>query len=233
MDAIESIWRFFTSYPLWARVLAGSGLALTFFTLLLVDRLPPAPVVNAASQDTVPPASDTLSKDQIVFDGRGAVDGFAVKGQAGNLWTGSWPHSTPYGKKGEGVLRFEPGGVLSIRRINTDGRFELVVQQYSYGGRQHTVLPKDDVIAGKRRLHITCQAKVIGGEHKLRFVVNAITGKQLANYTQEVTANEWTPIDAYLQAPATEDAEVRIYDEQITAPSSIQIKDLVIIQRST
>ena len=38
MDMLEGLQKFFASYPLWARALAGTGLAITFFTLVLVPR---------------------------------------------------------------------------------------------------------------------------------------------------------------------------------------------------
>jgi hypothetical protein len=38
MDILESLQKFIASYPLWARIMAGGGIALTFFTLLLVPR---------------------------------------------------------------------------------------------------------------------------------------------------------------------------------------------------
>jgi hypothetical protein len=38
MDMLEGLQKFFASYPFWARVLAGTGLAITFFTLVLVPR---------------------------------------------------------------------------------------------------------------------------------------------------------------------------------------------------
>jgi hypothetical protein len=226
MNIVESLWQFLASYPLWARVLAGSGLAVTFFTLLLVERRPGSPQPSAPSTVPAPAAGG-----RVVFDGRGNVDGFAVAGRPGTLWTGSWPKPKPIGNKGEGSLRFEPGGVLNVQRTNTDGRFELVLRRYVYGGQEFDVLPSDDVIAGNRQLHISCQAKAVGGEHTLRFVVNAKSGQQLASYVQKVTANRWIPVNAYLEAPPTEDAEVRIYDEQVTAPGSVQIKDLVVTQR--
>jgi hypothetical protein len=227
MGIVESIWQFFASYPLWARVVIAIGLMLAFFTAILVKRTS-VPLVVAP-----PPTTKPITGAQVVFDGRGAIDGFAIKGQPGYLWTGTWPNSTRAGKIGEGELAIELGGVLNIKRSNTDGRFELVVKQYSYGGQQHSVLPKDEVIAGKRKLQVACLAKVVGGEHTLRFVVNATDGEQLAHQTHRVIGNEWKPINVYLEAPATKDAEVRIYDEQITGPSSVQIKDLVITQRES
>jgi hypothetical protein len=38
MDMLEGLQKIFASYPLWARALAGTGLAITFFTLVLVPR---------------------------------------------------------------------------------------------------------------------------------------------------------------------------------------------------
>ena len=93
-----------------------------------------------------------------------------------------------------------------------------------------SVLPADELATGIRRINVTCQAKVVGGEHTLKFTLKTEEGKQLAGFAQKVTTNEWTSIDAYLEAPFSEAVQVRIYDEQLVTPSSVQIKNLVIRQ---
>jgi hypothetical protein len=169
--------------------------------------------------------------EQIIFDGQQSVDGFAIKPKEGRFWFGP---GKPRGDKGEGSVKFESGGILNVHRTNTVGRFELLIQQYTYGGRQHSVLPSNALIAGNRKLRITCEAKVIGSAHTLRFVVRTHQdGTRLAEEVQRITLNEWTPVQVYLQALATEDSEVRIDDEQVSAsPSSIQIRNLVVAERN-
>ena len=177
---------------------------------------------------TVP---DPFSTYDILFDGRNAIDGFSIKGQGGQLWTGLHPYSIPVGNKGDGTLTFGPGGILNIRRTNTDGRFELIVQQYTYRDRGMRFIPPDELIMGGRRLRVLCEAKVVGGTHTLRFVVNALSGQQLANYTETITDNQWKRVDVYLESSAAEESTVRIYDEATSAPSSLQLKGLVILQK--
>jgi hypothetical protein len=172
--------------------------------------------------------------EKIIFDGRRSIDGFAVRGNAGQFWSGGKePKATS--ERGEGTVKFEANGILNVQRTNRVGRYELYIQQYAYGGKQYPFIPKDELIAGKRKLRISCEAKVVGGEHSLRFVVrNRHTGQRFAEEIQKITVNDWTPVQVYLQANATEDSEVRIDDEQVSAvPSSVQIRNLLIAERAS
>ena len=109
----------------------------------------------------------------------------------------------------------------------------LLFKQYSYGDQRLSALPTDKLATGKRGIKITCYAKAVSGEHTLRFTLKTKKGQQLAGYEQKVTRNEWTLIEAYLEAPHSEEVQVRIYDEQLIAPpGSIQIKDIVIQLRN-
>ena len=64
--------------------------------------------------------------------------------------------------RGEGSLIFEDGGILNIQRTNTEGRFEIVLIKYFYNGKGHTFIPKNELIAGKRMIKLTFEAKVLG-----------------------------------------------------------------------
>jgi hypothetical protein len=173
------------------------------------------------------------ANEKIIFDGRRSIDGFAVRGNAGQFWSGG-KEAKATSDRGEGTVKFEGNGILNVQRTNKVGRYELYIQQYTYGGKQHPCIPKDELVAGKRKLRIACEAKVVGGEHSLRFVVrNPHTGQRFAEDIQRITINDWTAIQVYLQANATEDSEVRIDDEQVSAaPSSIQIRNLLIAERA-
>lgn len=68
--------------------------------------------------------------EQILFDGKSHIDGFDIKGAEGQFWTGTGTASKPISPKGQGLLKFEDGGVLNVQRTNTEGRFELIFQRY-------------------------------------------------------------------------------------------------------
>jgi hypothetical protein len=138
------------------------------------------------------------------------------------------------GPKGLGTLTVEEGGVLNIQRTNTGGRFEVRLQRYLYDNLEQKRIPRNALIAAQRKLRISCQAKVLGGEHSLRFVLkNDETGAWLANEKVRVTRNDWTPITLYFQVSPDVDLWVRIDDEQVAqAPSSVQIRNLVVAERT-
>jgi hypothetical protein len=169
------------------------------------------------------------AKEQVIFDGTNGVDGFDIKGWPGN----TWKDNVAVGAKGEGELRFDEGGVINVKRTNTDGRYELTLQRYTYAGRDYHLLPKNESIGGKRKLRIRCEAKAIGGEHTLRFIVrDPASGKRLADDWKRVKENDWIPIEIFLQADPSTDCQVRIDDDSVShAPSSVQLRNLVVAER--
>jgi hypothetical protein len=187
-----------------------------------------------AEINTLTQAVDNLSDstEKIIFDGRSTIDGFAIRGKGGQFWTGRGSEAKPVSPKGEGTLSFE-GSIFNIQRTNTEGRYEVYLQQYVYNEKLCNSIPKDELISGKRRLRVSCEAKSIGSEHTLRFVVRGIqSGRRLADDAKVINKNEWTPVQVFLQADPTEESELRIDDEQVSvAPSSIQIRNLVVAEK--
>jgi hypothetical protein len=167
--------------------------------------------------------------EDILFDGTARIDGFDVRGAEGNFWKGSEATSA----KGKGDLKFEEGGILNIHRDNTVGRFELYFQRYIFKGEEHSIIPKDFTTSGRRKLRISCEAKAIGGEHMLRFILrDPSSARRLAEDRICVKTNDWTKFQVYLPADPSSDAQLRIDDEEVSrAPSSIQIRNIVLAQR--
>jgi hypothetical protein len=170
--------------------------------------------------------------EEILFQGTPQVDGFDVQGEEGNLWTAD---GKPIGGKGLGELKFEDGGVLNVHRGNTEGRFELRFQRYTYRGKEHTFIPKDELISGKRKLRVSGESKAVGGTHRLRFVVKvANSSTTLVDASVRVESNEWTNFAVFLPADPSQDCMLRIYDQEVSsAPSSIQIRNVVVAQRNS
>jgi hypothetical protein len=175
----------------------------------------------------------SATTEHALIDATAGIDGFVVRGKPGKIWQGSGAAAVAVGPEGAGELVFEPGGVLSVKRTNTGGRFELSFRQYSYEGSTHALIKKNDAIAGKRRIRVACEAKTIGAEHTLRFVLrNPDSGQRFAEESKVVRGNEWVAIEVFLLADPTQDAELRIDDEQVSAtPSSVQIRKIFVAER--
>jgi hypothetical protein len=179
--------------------------------------------------DTLPSGAAQVG-EQLLFDGRASVDGFGVKGSAGCIYKGTVP-ITP---EGTGSMQVLSDGVLNIQRTNTDGRYEILLTQYFVGGKTSPLIPADQTLEGHRKLRITCEAKALGGEHTLRFVVRDPVAKRwLGQDTQRITGNSWQPAQAYLSVDPSVDCQIRLDDEAVSAvPSSLQIRNLVVAQRT-
>ena len=228
-----------------------SGIAVAILTYVLSKKRTDAEISNMKAQaDKARAETDKIlaelknvsatvsytladAAEQILVGGTSSLDGFDVKGADGQIWTGTGKDSKPISPKGEGQLMFEEGA-LNVKRTNTFGRFELLFQRYRYKGNEYALIPKDDLISGKRRLLASCEAKAVGGEHSLRFVVrDPSTGHRLAQDSVRVTTNNWMPYQVFLSADASVDSQFRIDDEEVShAPSSIQIRKVVLAQRN-
>lgn len=155
------------------------------------------------------------------FEGRGAKDWRTVDGK-----------SVATGEKAQGQLTFEPGAIINIRRENTDGRYELWLRRYFYNGHETAFLPQDDAISGKRRLRLNCEAKVVGAPYRLDFILkNEKADRWLGHEERTVSEATWTPVQIYYSV-AGEECRLRIDVRTGVAPSSIQIRNLVLAQRA-
>jgi hypothetical protein len=173
------------------------------------------------------------SPEEILLDGSKHLDGFDIKGNEGTLWTGG-DDNRPTGEKARGEVRFEEGGIVNIQRRNTEGRYELWFQRYVYKGKEHSVIPKDVLISGMRKLRVGGEAKAIDGTHELRFVVRRPgVGGIIDQERISVESNEWTNFQIFLQADPAQDCVLRIDDQAVSsAPSSVQIRNIVLARRT-
>lgn len=172
-------------------------------------------------------------RERVIFDGRGRIDGFDVRGSGGSFWKGKGADARPTTPAGEGSLTLQDGGVMNVQRTNTEGRYELLLLQYALDGKNSALIPKDETIGGRRKLRIACEAKAIGAEHTLRFLVREpASGLRLAEDKRIVSGNEWTAIEVFLQVDPAVACQVRIDDESVSAvPSSLQLRNLLVAER--
>lgn len=130
-----------------------------------------------------------------------------------------------------GEMRIDRDGVLQIDRSNAGGKYEIQLRPRGPDNpsftKRHNPPP--------RVLHITCEARVEGGTHDLRFVAkDEKHDKWLANEIRTVKSSDWTKIDCYLWVKSTLDFLLRIDDENLTeAPSSLFIRKLSVTEESS
>lgn len=170
--------------------------------------------------------------ERILYDSRKEWDQHHFQSVEGQFFDGSqWKHAGPVGK---GKLFVEEGGILNISRDNAEGRFEVWLRHYRYDNEALTLVPKNELIAGKRKLRVSCEAKAIDAKHGLRFVLKDDNTKDwLANEKVEVNRNEWNLINLFFQIEPSADFLLRIDDEVFSAaPSSIQIRNLIIAEKT-
>jgi hypothetical protein len=168
--------------------------------------------------------------ERIVYDSSKRFNPYDFKGEESQFWNAS--EKRYYGPKGIGDLKFNSvEKVLSIDRQNKEGVFETHLLFYWYNGLEQGFIPQNAALE-ERKLRISYQAKVIGGENYLRFVIkNRETGAWLQDRLSPISLDAWSPFSMYFHVPPSVDIQIVIFDERVAeSPSSIQIKELVVAE---
>jgi len=167
------------------------------------------------------------TNETMIYDGT-AADGADFSGEGMRFYLE--PQEKP---KGAGVLRVEDG-VLNVRRSNVAARFRITLLRYAYGGTTRDYIPKNELLANRRVLKITCDAKVVGGSHTAVFAIKKkTTGDWLASHEQTFITNEWTAVEAWFRIPPGDDCFLVIDDQKVAKPdTSLQLRRLVIVERA-
>jgi hypothetical protein len=131
----------------------------------------------------------------------------------------------PTSEKGKGNLLIDGDGLLKIYRSNVDGKFEI--QLRCQGPKKPSFQKRYN--PPPRVLHVSCEARVEGGEHVLRFVLkDHETDKWLINEERTITSPDWTGLEVFLWVDSTRDFLFRIDDIASNAPSTVMIRNLLI-----
>ncbi|MEA2819524.1 MAG: hypothetical protein QOJ86_1528 [Bradyrhizobium sp.] len=136
----------------------------------------------------------------------------------------------PVGEKSDAELKFLENGVFQLDRANLDGRYVIELRRK---GRKAPSISKH-YIHVERVLRVSCEAKVEGGAHSLRFVLKNIeTDKWEADQTKSIKNSEWERIDLYFSVPPTADLLFRIDDLRPSkVPSRLYLRGLQIAEES-
>ena len=172
------------------------------------------------------------AKERILYQMAGRNPGYDFRAAEGCIWKQVDGKDVAVSGKASGVLTFE-SGILNIQRSNKEGQYEVWLEKYIYNGHEKSVIPKNDLLEGKIGVRLTCEVKVMGGEHTLRFVLKGKQSRKwLASKERRVTEDRWTAAEEYMLFSPTEDCHFRLDDVSVSAvPSSIQIRNLVLTEK--
>jgi hypothetical protein len=173
--------------------------------------------------------------ESIIYDSQNRDIGFDFEGKEAIIWKKIDGKDTPTTERAKGSIDFLEGGILNIQRINEDGRYSVWLLSYLYDGDEKPLIPADDLSVGQRKLRISFEAKVVGAEHTLKFVLkNLKTNRWIAHEDKRITENTWLPFKIYFQISPNEEVRLRIDDQDVSkAPSSIQIRNIVLAERTS
>jgi hypothetical protein len=105
------------------------------------------------------------------------------------------------------------------------------LQSYMLGGQNKKIIMKD-LTSDARSIRVSCEARSLKGEHTLSFVLrdpenNSWIG---GSPSQKIYSTEWKQLNGYFSLPPGVDAELRVDETVSQAPSSVQIRKLVMTQ---
>jgi len=66
-------------------------------------------------------------------------------------------------------------------------------------------------------MRISCEVRVLGGEHTLKFVFKGEeTGTWLGRGERRISENNWVPLNMYFSVASSEDCRLRIQDQEVS-----------------
>jgi hypothetical protein len=211
--------------PYVALVCVVSGILFAWFDYKSLPHLQGRPVrLNRRADKTI----------QVIYDGVHDFYSTDFKGVEGYIWRGKGDKVERISNQGRGTLDVDNYGMLDIQRTNIEGRFEIWLLRYLYNGNEEEYIPENVAISGRRKIHISCQAKVSEGQHILQFILkNDETQDWLADAKKRITKTTWTDIELLFRVNPLLNCRLRIDDQEpAKAPSSIQIRNLVVEELS-
>ncbi len=120
-------------------------------------------------------------------------------------------------------------GVLVIQ----DSSASLVLRLYTYDGKEFEFIPKNEIVSGKRRFHISCELKVVRSPYDVNiFMWDCLEEEDSVDDRQiTITQSEWTKTDLYFRVRNDMDYLVHILAERASGTGSLQIRNLVVAER--
>lgn len=172
-------------------------------------------------------SSKTIHSSNILFKSEGAGDSYFL-GTEEN----AWKDNRRVGTIAKGEFSFN-SGILNIERDNVEGIFLIKLQVY-FEGKTPVPFIKNDVSKSVRILSVTFHAQIIGGTHTIQVIVkkyNSFDWVHKANKKFKISNKDWNDFKAVLRIPANQDFVVDLHDIDVDkVPSSVQIKDLTIVE---
>ena len=109
----------------------------------------------------------------------------------------------------------------------------FALRKYIYDGKEWAYIPKNELIAGERKLRVSCEAKVIKGSLRLVFIIESqAEARFIEDKSITIDQTDWTKVDLFFRVPPHIDCLLRIYVKSDIDTGSFQLRNLTIAERS-
>ena len=175
----------------------------------------------------VPPINATTSNLITYYDGRKAKPG-DINAENGQVYDKVEKRDS--GPFSNGTFKLD-GQVMSIFRMDNNGRYKLTLTSYNYNGVTLNSLPLNPASRKTRSFIISVEVQSLSGaQHTLIFgLKNARTHDWYSSYRLDVNSNSWDPKTFKLTVPSDSELALRIDDIEVRkVPSTIQLRNLMV-----
>ena len=131
----------------------------------------------------------------------------------------------------DGGVEFKNGTVVIQWLIRN-----FALRKYIYNGEEKNYLPKNELIAGERKIRVSCEAKITQGECRLIFMFSPHPeGKSLEIRYVRLNQTDWKKIDLYFGLPSGVDCFLKFFIDSLPGEmaenSSIQLRNLIVAEK--
>ena len=120
-------------------------------------------------------------------------------------------------------------GVVVIQ--NPDVGFKL--RKYTYNEKEFLCIPKNELIDGERKFHVSCEFKAIEALYNVTvFMWDELEeDDSIDDHDVEISENVWNKHDYYFRVSPNKNYNVRILAVRLDGSGSLQIRGLTVTER--
>jgi hypothetical protein len=122
--------------------------------------------------------------------------------------------------------------MLIIERTQKQGIYQFQLRKYQYKDEDSEFLPKNSLVADKRKLKAAFEARVSEGARTIVFAMTSFPSEDLLD-KEEIVIDEqhWREYNIFFRIPSFKDCTLQIVDLYGSEPGVLRLRDLTLEER--
>ncbi len=166
---------------------------------------------------------------RILYDSKRGMTNFDFTGENATV------SSDPSKLLGKGKLTVRQNTVF-VERVNIEGGYLACLHRYIIDGESREFIPKNDLAAGNRKLHLSCDVKITLGQAKLsvHFMKQA-SYENLTEFSLKIeelnSSDDWKNVSLFFIIPSAQDTFLGFLEFDATENHTLLIRNVLLEEK--